>query len=72
MASFLFGASYTGFNMLKLRARGGMPVAFADFQVTLAIRHFFYVDTTRVDHVAISFSGHWLHVDLGKTSHVNR
>lgn len=40
MASFLFGASYPGFNMLKLRARGGMPVAFADFQVMLAIRHF--------------------------------
>ncbi|XP_062087665.1 protein WHI4 isoform X2 [Humulus lupulus] len=25
-------SKYPGFNMLKLRARGGMPVAFADFQ----------------------------------------
>ncbi|KAH7547184.1 hypothetical protein FEM48_Zijuj01G0282400 [Ziziphus jujuba var. spinosa] len=32
MARILFGARYPGFNMLKLRARGGMPVAFADFE----------------------------------------
>ncbi|RDY01873.1 scw1, partial [Mucuna pruriens] len=25
---------YTGFNMVKMRSRGGMPVAFADFEET--------------------------------------
>lgn len=27
------GARYPGFNVIKLRAKGGMPVAFADFEV---------------------------------------
>lgn len=39
MARILFGARYPGFNMLKLRARGGMPVAFADFEVMQENRH---------------------------------
>lgn len=30
-----FTARYSGFNTLKVRARGGMPVAFADFEVPL-------------------------------------
>lgn len=33
MAFMLFGARYPGFNVLKMRAKGGMPVAFADFEV---------------------------------------
>lgn len=31
-----FTARYPGFNTLKVRARGGMPVAFADFEVLLS------------------------------------
>lgn len=27
------GSRYPGFNVIKLRAKGGMPVAFADFEV---------------------------------------
>lgn len=33
IASVPIGVRYPGFNILKLRARGGMPVAFADFEV---------------------------------------
>lgn len=40
MALFLFGARYPGFNMLKLRARSGMPVAFADFEVMQENRYY--------------------------------
>lgn len=32
----LIGARYPGFNVIKLRAKGGMPVAFADFEVPQA------------------------------------
>lgn len=31
---FLLWSRYPGFCMLKLRAKGGMPVAFADFEVS--------------------------------------
>ena len=30
-----FGFRYPGFNVLKIRAKGGMPVAFADFEVLM-------------------------------------
>lgn len=31
--SHFYDARYPGFNVLKLRAKSGMPVAFADFEV---------------------------------------
>lgn len=31
---FIQRSRYAGFNMVKMRSRGGMPVAFADFEVT--------------------------------------
>jgi len=33
MSSIHF-SRYAGFNMVKMRSRGGMPVAFADFEVS--------------------------------------
>jgi len=30
-----FGSRYPGFHVLKIRAKGGMPVAFADFEVLM-------------------------------------
>jgi len=42
MSSIHF-SRYAGFNLVKMRSRGGMPVAFADFEVTelflLIIKH---------------------------------
>lgn len=33
MVCLLYGSRYPGFKVLKMRAKGGMPVAFADFEV---------------------------------------
>lgn len=34
-----YDARYPGFNVLKLRAKSGMPVAFADFEVCKSASH---------------------------------
>lgn len=36
---YSFGIRYPGFNTLKVRDRGGMPVAFADFEVPHAANY---------------------------------
>nr|GMD33751.1 RNA-binding family protein [Ipomoea batatas] len=33
-------SQYPGFNTLKVRARGGMPVAFADFEVHCSVLNY--------------------------------
>jgi hypothetical protein len=45
---------YAGFNMVKMRSRGGMPVAFADFEVSqlflLIIKHHTHLHATHKRH----------------------